>query len=190
MRDSDFHLVDDFMTPERFQIEVDLPGRVRNMRLAPSNALYALYEGVVNSIHAIIDSPTPEKGRIDIHVLRGEDQRTLSDSKALGPVTGFTIHDNGIGFDDSNFASFRRSDSTTKAKYGGKGVGRLLWLKVLQSITIESVYVEESVRLKRNFKFTSLGIDHHLKLETTEDIGTRYCQLLWMRSFRRRLVWV
>ena len=35
------------MTTSNVPLKVDLNGRVRNMRLAPSNALYALFEAVV-----------------------------------------------------------------------------------------------------------------------------------------------
>lgn len=63
---------------ENLPLEVDLHGRVANMRLAPSNALFALYEAVVNSIHAVLEGPEPTKGKITIRVLRGTGQLTTT----------------------------------------------------------------------------------------------------------------
>ena len=45
------------------------------------------------------------------------------------PIRGFIVSDNGEGFHDENIRSFRTLDSEYKAKLGGRGVGRLLWLK-------------------------------------------------------------
>jgi hypothetical protein len=142
------------------------------MRLAPSNALFALYEAVVNSIHAILDGPEPKKGKITIRVLRGAGQMTLGGKSEPGPVTGFHIHDNGIGFDANNFEAFSYSDSTTKAKYGGKGVGRLLWLKVFGSANIVSVFEDGKSRFKRDFMFSLDGISSAKVTETAEARGT------------------
>lgn len=151
-------------------LEVDLWGRVTNMRLAPSRALLALYEAVVNSIDAVLDDPNPVKGRVVINVLRGTGNLNTSGKTEPGPVIGFEIQDNGIGFDENNFASFKRSDSTKKAKYGGKGVGRLLWLKVFSIVEISSIFVEGGKTKKREFTFSKEGIS---KLALTDGAGVR-----------------
>lgn len=155
------------MTVKNLPLEVDLQGRVANMRLAPTNTLYALYEAVVNSIHAILDGPEPKSGKITIRVLRGPGQQRSVGDKAVGPVVGFQVEDNGIGFDEQNFTSFRRSDSTTKAKFGGKGVGRLNWLKVFQSIHIASVFTVGNERQERVFNFSTQGIEGQSVAATT-----------------------
>src|SRR5258706_7285430 len=111
-------------------LEVDLHGRVRIMRLASSNALYARVEAAVNAIDAVFDGGDPKSGRISVRIVRGPGLPMLSGGAEAGQVVGFEIQDNGIGFNEEHFGSFRKSDSTIKAKYGGKGVGRLLWLKV------------------------------------------------------------
>src|SRR5206468_1683826 len=67
---------------------------------------------------------------------------------------GFVIQDNGIGFTDKHFRSFKTSDTTYKAKTGGKGVGRLLWLKAFTKAEIESTFKQGSVFKKRTFEFT------------------------------------
>jgi hypothetical protein len=160
------------MPTTNLPLEVDLQGRVTNMRLAPSNAMRSLYEAIVNSIHAILDGPEPTKGVITIRVLRGTGQQTLDGTQQPGPVIGFEVHDNGIGFDDANFASFRRSDSMTKARYGGKGVGRLLWLKVFESVRIASVFRDGDANKKREFSFSTEGIVGPTLSATTEPRGT------------------
>lgn len=131
---------------------IDLVGRVRNTRLPRSRPLLPLFEAVVNSIQAIEASERKKRGKVDIRVYRDPKQREL----ALGdesPVTGFEITDNGCGFDAGNFRSFTTSDSTLKSSQGGKGIGRFLWLKAFERVTVESVYDEGGERFRRRFGF-------------------------------------
>ncbi len=112
----------------------DPVGRIRNLSLAPSpkNALLPLFEAVMNSIHAIEErfgKDQISKGHVDIEVIRTDDE-----------IVGFRVRDNGIGFTPGNIESFERMDSQTKAAIGGKGVGRLVWLKVLDEAQVASTY--------------------------------------------------
>jgi hypothetical protein len=68
-------------------------------------------------------------------------------------VTGFIVEDNGIGLDDANYASFLKPDSRHKARRGGKGIGRLGWLKVFSTIEIDSTYVGADGPVNRSFNF-------------------------------------
>jgi hypothetical protein len=52
------------------------------------------------------------------------------DDQPAGRVVGFDVEYNGVGFTDDNFKSFRTPDSRWKETRGGKGIGRLGWLKV------------------------------------------------------------
>lgn len=128
----------------------DNAGRIENISLAPNakNAIYPLFEAVMNSIHAIEERFGPDglaRGRIEI-TLRGDEQ---------GEYTGFTITDNGIGFNADNLISLRRFDSRKKAKLGGKGVGRLLWLKVSDEAAIRSTFVGAGEQVMTStFRFT------------------------------------
>lgn len=120
-----------------------------------------LYEAVSNAIHAIEDAElSAREGRITLRIIRdGQSAFTFdSDAKrprpeAKGDIVTFTISDNGIGFNDSNLESFLTLDSDYKASRGGRGVGRLLWLKAFEKATIESVYDTEHGRKKRVFTF-------------------------------------
>jgi hypothetical protein len=93
-----------------------------------------------------------QDGRIDILASRDETQALLSDAFIdTRPITGFTITDNGIGFDDNNFESFTTSD--TKYKPGAKGVGRFMWLKAFDKVEVISVFADNGNRYKRAFDF-------------------------------------
>ncbi len=136
-------------------LESDVVGQVARLPLKPSeaNALLPLYEGISNALHAIHDrfgdKDIHEKGRIDIDILR------LADDLGA-PIRGFRVIDNGIGLDDDNFRSFRTPFSQHKIKKGGKGIGRLGWLKVFKDITIDSGYYSGSILERRSFKFVLL----------------------------------
>jgi hypothetical protein len=133
-------------------IGTNLPGRVRNVSLAPSNGLMPLFEAVSNSIHAIEEcGRAPEDGRIKIEIKRSAPHLPLDqDDKAVqGDIDAFTITDNGVGFDEPNFRSFRTLDSEHKVNKGGRGVGRLLWLKAFEAVSIESVFKDDDGKYKR-----------------------------------------
>lgn len=126
----------------------DVIGQVARLPLKPSegNALLPLYEAISNSLHAITerfgDDGLAKKGRIDIDILRTE----LEDGDTH--VTGFTVSDNGIGLNEQNFVSFCTPFSQHKISKGGKGIGRLGWLKVFKNITVSSAY-QNGATLKR-----------------------------------------
>ncbi len=74
------------------------------------------------------------KARVKVTIIRD----SFEDEKS--PVTGFIVEDNGIGLDDKNYGSFRRLDSRHKMHRGGKGIGRLGWLKVFSKIKVDSTF--------------------------------------------------
>lgn len=142
-------------------IATNLRGRLRNTSLPISKGMLPLYEAVSNSIHAIDDCQSPaEKGRITVVITR-DSQGMIDfndDAKRPGPevrgdITGFKISDNGVGFSDENMESFLTLDSDYNASRGGRGVGRLLWLKAFERAAVESVYGEKPSRKKREFTF-------------------------------------
>jgi hypothetical protein len=103
-------------------LESDIIGRVNRLALRPTekNALMPLMEAVSNSVHSITDLYNDEsaKGQIVVRLIR-------NGGDPDGRVVGFDVEDNGIGFTDDNFKSFRTPDSRWKETRGGKGVGRL-----------------------------------------------------------------
>ena len=142
-------------------IGTNLIGRLRNTSLPLSSGMMPLYEAVVNSIHAIEDAGIePKFGRITVKVIR-DGQGALFPRKktkqkgpeAQGNITGFSISDNGIGFTRDNMDSFLTLDSEYKASRGGRGVGRLLWLKAFQKARVQSTYREDGVIKELSFEF-------------------------------------
>lgn len=136
-------------------MDMSLLGRLSHIKLPSARSLLPLFEAVVNSIHGIEDLNLTN-GRIDIYIQRSS-QRTLSDGEkntgAAPAIIGFTIQDNGSGFNDTNLESFKKADSTLKIEKGGKGVGRFLWLIAFRKAEIESVYENAGQCLKRTFDF-------------------------------------
>ena len=81
----------------------------------------------------------------------GERKRGAESSK---DIVGFKVVDNGIGFTNRNMKSFLTLDSQYKADKGGRGVGRLLWLKAFRRVNINSIYKDDDEKLKsRKFLF-------------------------------------
>ncbi|MBP6829856.1 MAG: ATP-binding protein [Deltaproteobacteria bacterium] len=133
-------------------MDVDLRGRVSNLSVPKGRPLMPLFEAVVNSLHAVEDRGST--GVVEIHLLRDRRQTELKGERAERPITGFVVKDNGVGFTEENYQSFRRSDSQQKLRRGGKGVGRLLWLKGFDSVRVESVYrTSTGETRRREFKF-------------------------------------
>lgn len=147
-------------------MDINLIGRIDNVILGQHRPLQPLFEAVVNSIHAI-ESLNTKQGRIDITVLRDETQGTLGITD-LRPVTGFTVEDNGIGFDDANYKSFTTSD--TKYKQGAKGIGRFMWLKAFERVHVDSVFAENGDYFQRSFDFllTPDGVENE-QLDDVEE---------------------
>jgi hypothetical protein len=135
----------------------------------------------MNSLHAIQDrfgdKGIAESGRIDIRLLR------QPDSEKAGPVIGFEVSDNGVGLNEDNYRSFLTPFSMLKVKRGGKGVGRLGWLKVFKDIQVDSGYRTPEGIVSRDFNFVLRKRDQivirHEGLNGREDSGTK----VTMRNF-------
>lgn len=146
-------------------MDTNLYGRLRNTPLPLSSGLMPLFEAVVNSIHAIEETTlTMNSGSISVHILRGNQGSLQFESNSAGenssskePISGFQIIDNGIGFTEDNMTSFRTLDSEHKVRKGGRGVGRLLWLKAFRRVKVESVYEESDEGMKKRcFTFDAI----------------------------------
>lgn len=130
-------------------MKFDVLGRINNMRLPDGKTavLYSVYEAVSNSIHAINDRFTEkeaaEKGRVDVEIV-------VDDS---GDISSISVSDNGVGFNAANLESFETSDSRFKYSRGGKGVGRFIWIKLFETIRVESVYEHAETIRQISFRF-------------------------------------
>ncbi len=165
-------------------LESDIVGQVARLPLRPSeaSALLPLHEAVMNSLHAIQDrfggKGVAEGGRIDIRLLREE-----AEGSKIGRVVGFEVEDNGVGLNDDNYRSFLTPFSMLKVKRGGKGVGRLGWLKVFKDIRVHSGYQTDGGIASRDFNFILRKreqiVVRHEGLNGHFDLGTK----VTMREF-------
>lgn len=117
-------------------MDFDLEGRLDNMLLPDGKTavMFAIYEAVSNALHAIEErfgNKSAKRGIVDIIV------RTEADSEVVAEIT---IRDNGIGLTPDNLKAFNTCDSRRKKDRGGKGVGRLIWLKLFDEIAVSSRY--------------------------------------------------
>ena len=98
------------------------------------------------------------------------------DSRANAPISDFRITDNGVGFTESNMNSFLTLDSQYKAARGGRGVGRLLWLKAFARTRIRSVFVDnETSPQLREFTFDLNGGTSNATVTDAADAGRGTC---------------
>jgi len=146
-------------------MQLDLIGKINEKKLSYNNTLLPLYEAIVNSIQAIEEGSATKYGLIEIKLVRN--QQTSIDNKE-GKIIEFHIKDDGIGFNSKNYESFNYAHSTYKARKGGKGIGRFIWLRAFQAVDVESRYKEESEWYLRKFKFlpTKKGIEKHSNIST------------------------
>jgi len=171
-------------------LQTNLQGRLRNTSLPKSNGLMPVFEAVVNSIHSIEEKCNADGGKIVLHIKRATQGRLDLDAKALSPIIGFTITDNGCGFDEVNFKSFETLDSDHKIDKGCRGVGRLMWLKVFDLVEVESHFLDIDGELKqRVFRFDDkLGVHgENIVAATAQKTGTVIKLVGFNDNFRKQV---
>ena len=130
-------------------MKFDVIGRINNMRLPDGKTavLYSVYEAVSNAIHAINDrfgeDKASEKGKVDVEI-------RVDDAFEIDTIS---ITDNGVGFTDDNLSSFETSDSRFKYQRGGKGVGRFIWIKLFETIKVDSIVARSGDHERVQFNF-------------------------------------
>ncbi|MCY4459401.1 MAG: hypothetical protein OXC26_03215 [Albidovulum sp.] len=137
-----------------------LDGRLRNTNLPYSKGLMTVYEAVINSIEAIEERSLAEGKalsdysiRLDIDRAAQLDLEPKRGPRPEGDIEGFSITDDGVGFNNKNWESFRTLDSLHKVEKGCRGIGRLMWLKVFDNVEILSSYEENGEVRRRDFSF-------------------------------------
>lgn len=142
------------------QLSTNLQGRLRNTNLAKSKALLPLFEAVANSFHAIEEFHNSNNGIVKIVIKRSPADRCLPEMDNNDRINSIQIIDNGIGFNDENYKSFLLLDSDKKVKIGGRGIGRLMWLKAFRSVQIKSYFETKEGLQSKEFQFTEKGISN------------------------------
>lgn len=165
-------------------LSTNLRGRLKNTSLPLTSGLLSVFESISNAIHAIEDAGVPMgQGTITLDIIRNGQTSFVydqaRDSRSTAPITEFRITDNGIGFTEENMNSFLTLDSPYKADRGGRGVGRLLWLKAFARVRIRSVFLEngQTTRL-RTFTFdTDNGVANTDLTDTSDDTAGTWLTL-------------
>ena len=141
----------------------ELNGRLRNTNLPYSKGLMPVYEAVINSIESIEDRSDIEQKPLSHYYIELEIDRVeqLDFYPKPGPlpegeIRAFRITDNGVGFTDKNWQSFRTLDSLHKVEKGCRGIGRLMWLKAFNNVVVHSNYEENGGTRLRSFTFDVL----------------------------------
>lgn len=171
-------------------LQTNLKGRLRNTSLPKSHGLMPVFEAVVNSIHSIEEKGHSDNGKVVLRINRATQESLDFDAKSLPPILGFTITDNGCGFDETNFKSFETLDSDHKIDKGCRGVGRLMWLKVFDLVEVESHFADVNGELKKRvFRFDDkLGV-HGATVEaaTQQQSGTLIKLVGFDDNFRKKV---
>lgn len=147
-------------------MKASVAGRVRNTSLPRTRPLLPVFEAVINAFQAIEEAGAPNGHTIRVHAGR---ERGLDDSKTR-PFDEFAISDTGVGFTDGNFESFNTVDSPYKVRYGGKGLGRFVWLKAFERVQIDSHYRNGTggALMRRRFPFVATDDEPPCTVENSE----------------------
>lgn len=151
---------------------IDIKGRLSKIRI--SNPLFVVYEAITNSIQAIEETgQTITDHAIEVIFTRSN-QMMLETTGTIPEIIGLKITDSGVGFTEDNFKSFLTFDSTYKEKLGGKGVGRLTWLKFFSRISVTSTFnePESSNYYERIFDFTEQGVEDKISENLKTELKT------------------
>jgi len=141
----------------------NLEGKLRNTPI-PSNPLMPLFEAIINSFQSINETNDKSNKFIDIYIERDNSQINISDNiKKIPPIINFKIIDNGIGFNNINYESFKTPESLYKSEIGCRGIGRFVWLKAFDDVEIESIFYEGKFYC-RKFNFNEKNMTHSVNL--------------------------
>ncbi len=148
-------------------MQVDLNRAVSNFKLQTKNILIPVYEALTNSIHACAT-------KINItFIVESQLQMDGSDGK----IEKIIITDNGQGLTQENIDSFLTLYSSHKVKLGGKGVGRLSFLKVFNEVKFHSIANGRQIDFDFTTNFTNKNIsvvpcDNSKPTETTVTLSS------------------
>ncbi|EGR5063263.1 ATP-binding protein [Vibrio cholerae] len=171
-------------------LQTNLKGRLRNTSLPKSHGLMPVFEAVVNSIHSIEEKGNSDNGKVILRINRATQESLDFDAKSLPPILGFTITDNGCGFNETNFKSFETLDSDHKIDKGCRGVGRLMWLKVFDLVEVESHFIDVDSQLKKRvFRFNDKSGVHseNVQVATEQQSGTQIKLVGFDESYRKQV---
>lgn len=172
---------------------LNFAGLLQSLSDFKSKPFQPVFEALSNGMHAVEDLLRTERGagiagRVSVIIERDTTQMALdleSGRAPLMPIKSIKIKDNGIGFTDKNLEYFQELFSRHKYNRGGKGIGRLSYLKVFAECQIESVFFDEELERfrQRRFRCTAEeGIASHTILDTELTASGTTVTLRYLRS--------
>lgn len=163
------------MSSTKGTIPANISSLIRQVRINSGEYLFPIFETVVNSIQSIAES-TREDGDIVVKVFRVLQATTDNTLSEKSEVVGFEVRDNGVGFNDDHFQSFKEAYTEKKVDLGCKGIGRFVALAVFAKIEVESTYKDSKGKYRcRNFVFNEREAVQELtneEVETATDTST------------------
>lgn len=163
-------------------MKANIPGRLSKLRNITSYK-EALLEAIANSLQSCaIGGMKNAEITIEIEMKAQEEIDRKGSSKSYHPIESIKIIDNGEGFTDENFESFGTMDSVHKAsRFGCKGIGRFLWLKAFEKVSVDSVYLTaDDEKRSRHFDFSINDIEHQSNQKAKESDALK--TTVWLQS--------
>lgn len=148
-------------------METPVKNIVEAVDLSSSDALLPLFECVVNSIISLKRSGKPvEERKIQIKLFRGDFPKQMDIDKTK-TIQSFEVFDNGEGFTDENFHSFKTPYTNINKQYGCKGIGRFTWLAAFERVRIKSTFKANNQWKYREFVFDAANEIQIIKEENS-----------------------
>lgn len=135
-------------------MEVNAQDIIDSVDLGRSEVLLPIYESIVNSIISLEKTEQDDK-KIEVIIERLPDKNEQLNLFGKNPaiIKNVTIIDNGEGFTEENFSSFKKPFSKVNKKYGCKGIGRFTILALFERMDIISIFQENDQWYRRSFSF-------------------------------------
>jgi len=149
-------LIKDDKTTRKYNMETPVKNLVDIVELTSDDALLPLFECIINSIISLkLLNFKKEDKKIKIQIFRGESPQEINFDD-INTISNIIITDNGIGFNEKNFNSFKIPHSQLyKDDFGCKGLGRFTVLAAFNEMNIKSIYFENEIWKYREFKFNN-----------------------------------
>ena len=149
-------------------MEVNAQDIIDSVDLGRSEVLLPIYESIVNSIISLEKTEQDDKN-IEVIIERLPDKNEQLNLFGKNPaiIKSVTIIDNGEGFTEENFSSFKKPFSKVNKKYGCKGIGRFTILALFERMDIISIFQENDQWYRRSFSFDA---KHEIYNESIESL--------------------
>jgi hypothetical protein len=153
-----------------FNLTADIDDIVRRYDLSEEQGfLFCLFEAVSNSLYCCANN---KEILITINLKRQYKANEIEKDRE-NFIIGFSIIDNGEGFTDENYEKFTKTIYKTNHE-GGRGEGRIAFLKVFKAVEIDSTYQDADKTYNRKFNFDRNTInDNKNEVATGTLVNTR-----------------